>query len=169
MFDPTNFDNLKVVIEGAIYDRDLEGDWLVTDRKDIVDLATMSRHFSATFQLLNREYLRCTWFLSSSIEQLASELTHQDEALHGCTTWLEFSVQLQNDGENIEKIHSIISRKWENRKILCTIIQSYPFTSGIELKVEVLFNRVLRESDIEDLQDMLNYMEETLHALHENS
>ncbi len=34
MFDPTAFDNLKVIVEGAVYDFDLHGDILVTDRKD---------------------------------------------------------------------------------------------------------------------------------------
>ncbi|QNG61538.1 hypothetical protein H4O14_08705 [Bacillus sp. PAMC26568] len=38
MFDPTAFDNLKVVLEGEIYDADLEGIIEVIKRKDIVDL-----------------------------------------------------------------------------------------------------------------------------------
>lgn len=36
MFDPTAFDNLKVIVEGAVYDFDLHGDILVTDRKDMI-------------------------------------------------------------------------------------------------------------------------------------
>lgn len=43
MFDPTAFDNLKVIVEGAVYDFDLHGDILVTDRKDMMDLASLSR------------------------------------------------------------------------------------------------------------------------------
>ncbi|MBM6619332.1 hypothetical protein [Bacillus suaedaesalsae] len=169
MFDPTIFDNLKIIIEGAVYDRDLDGDWLVIDRKDIVDLATMSRQFSVSFQLLEKEHLSCTWFLASSVEQLASELTNREETLHGCSTWLEFLIQLEDEKVDIEQIYKIISRKWENREILCTNLQTYPATNSSTLKVEVRFNRVIREEDIDDLQEMLNYMEETLHALHENS
>ncbi|UOK56770.1 hypothetical protein MGI18_18515 [Bacillus sp. OVS6] len=51
MFDPTAFDNLKVVLEGAIYDADLGGFITVIGRKDLVDLAAMSRCYQNTFQL----------------------------------------------------------------------------------------------------------------------
>ena len=53
MFDPTIYDNLKVVLEGEIYDRDLAGAIQIVDRSDIVDLAIMSRIFIMRFQ--NRE------------------------------------------------------------------------------------------------------------------
>ncbi|MCV9888442.1 hypothetical protein [Metabacillus halosaccharovorans] len=46
MFDPTVFDNLKVVIEGYIYDMDIDEQISVTDRSDIIDLAKMSRQYS---------------------------------------------------------------------------------------------------------------------------
>lgn len=46
MFDPTAFDNWKVVVEGAFYDSDREGAILVVGREDTVDLAGMSRFFS---------------------------------------------------------------------------------------------------------------------------
>ncbi len=51
MFDPTAFDNLKVIVEGAVYDFDLHGDILVTDRKDMMDLASLSRIYHISFQL----------------------------------------------------------------------------------------------------------------------
>jgi|GEM_PF-323516 hypothetical protein len=49
MFDPTVFDNLKVVLEGCVYDYDLEEKIAVTGRSDIVDLATLTRTFSVRF------------------------------------------------------------------------------------------------------------------------
>lgn len=49
MFDPTVFDNLKVVLEGCVYDYDLEDKIVVTGRNDIVDLATLTRTFSIRF------------------------------------------------------------------------------------------------------------------------
>lgn len=51
MFDPTVFDNLKTVLEGAVYDLDLEGVILVINRNDLVDLAHFSRTYKITFQL----------------------------------------------------------------------------------------------------------------------
>lgn len=52
MFDPTAFDNLKVIVEGAVYDFDLHGDILVTDRKDMMDLASLSRIYHISFHNL---------------------------------------------------------------------------------------------------------------------
>ncbi len=51
LFDPTAFDNMKVVLEGAVYDRDILGDILVVKRDDLVNLATLSRQFMMEFQL----------------------------------------------------------------------------------------------------------------------
>jgi hypothetical protein len=45
VFDPTAFDNWKVVVEGALYDLDREGQLCVVGREDLVDLAQMSREF----------------------------------------------------------------------------------------------------------------------------
>lgn len=49
MFDPTAFENLKIVIEGAVYDRDFSGEILVTDRNDIINLAKLERRFEISF------------------------------------------------------------------------------------------------------------------------
>ena len=55
MFDPTIFDNLKVVAEGAVYDLDLQGEILITNRIDQVDLATLSRYYAITFRKINQK------------------------------------------------------------------------------------------------------------------
>jgi hypothetical protein len=49
LFDPTVYDNLKVVLEGAVYDLDLAGSILVTGREDWVNLADLSRTYKLTF------------------------------------------------------------------------------------------------------------------------
>ena len=33
MFDPTIYDNIKVVLEGAVYDLDLEGKIIITTKR----------------------------------------------------------------------------------------------------------------------------------------
>jgi hypothetical protein len=45
VFDPTIFDNWKVVLEGAMYDLDREGEAEVIGRQDLMDLAALSRSF----------------------------------------------------------------------------------------------------------------------------
>lgn len=51
LFDPTAFENMKVVLEGAVYDRDFIGDILVINRDDIVNLSTMSRTYKIEMEL----------------------------------------------------------------------------------------------------------------------
>jgi hypothetical protein len=41
MFDPTAFDNMKVVLEGALYDLDIMGEIIITDRNDLFNTAKM--------------------------------------------------------------------------------------------------------------------------------
>ena len=50
LFDPTAFDNMKVVLEGAVYDRDILGDILVVNRDDLINLASLSRQFTMEFE-----------------------------------------------------------------------------------------------------------------------
>jgi hypothetical protein len=50
MFDPTIFDNLKVVLEGKIYDLDQEEEWLVAGREDLFDIAGFGRTFRMRIQ-----------------------------------------------------------------------------------------------------------------------
>lgn len=52
MFDPTIFDNLKVTLEGALYDLDREEALSVIGREDLVDLASMGRTFRMRFRRL---------------------------------------------------------------------------------------------------------------------
>ncbi|VXB58179.1 conserved hypothetical protein [Bacillus sp. 349Y] len=51
MFDPTAFDNLKVVLEGAVYDFDLGGEIDIVDRKDLFDFAHYERKYQIQYRL----------------------------------------------------------------------------------------------------------------------
>ncbi|MFD2673067.1 hypothetical protein [Marinicrinis sediminis] len=54
-FDPTVFDNLKVMLEGAVYDLDLNEQIEITGREDRLDIASMSRYYQLSFGLRNTE------------------------------------------------------------------------------------------------------------------
>ena len=45
MFDPTAFENIRVVLEGIFYDKDLEGSIMIIDRNDIMNTAKLSRTY----------------------------------------------------------------------------------------------------------------------------
>jgi hypothetical protein len=168
LFDPTIFDNLKVVIEGAVYDKDLEDLWNVIDRRDYVDLATMSREYSICFQLNKNSNSNCKWHLTSTITQLASELTAQkDLSVQGCSTSLEFTVSILEGKRQLESVYDTISHIWGDRELVATVTDSYPKASHSKLIVGVVFNRTIYEEDIDDLITMLTYMERTLYELHQ--
>ena len=88
MFDPTAFENIKVVIEGEIYDRDLSGEILVTDRNDWINTAKLSRKYEITFSLPGKDdaFLSSTMTLETGLENLSAELLGQEHAkkLAGC-------------------------------------------------------------------------------------
>ncbi|TCP58254.1 hypothetical protein EV586_102708 [Tumebacillus sp. BK434] len=74
MFDPTIYDNLKVVFEGALYDLDRAGRILVTGRDDLVNLATMSRSFVMQVERPENATCAAKLELSSTLVDFASEL-----------------------------------------------------------------------------------------------
>ncbi len=169
MFDPTIFDNLKVVMEGAVYDQDFEGNLQVIGRSDNIDLAIMSREFSINFQLCNHIQTSCRWVLSSSVRQLSSEILGGVQSTEqGCSTTVEFIINTQYDESKIHNIKSIIDNVWLDRECEYSIISTYPIKDNIQLKARIDFLRVLLEEDIDDLMIMLNYIEKTLKLLQKN-
>ena len=73
MFDPTAFDNMKVVIEGALYDLDLAGKIVIIDRNDIMNIAKMSRRFDVSFTLPEAR-VTAMIEITSNLINLAAEL-----------------------------------------------------------------------------------------------
>lgn len=53
MFDPTIFDNLKVVLEGAVYDLDAMDRVDIVERSDLLDVSALSRAYLIGFTLRN--------------------------------------------------------------------------------------------------------------------
>lgn len=92
--DPTIFDNLRVMVEGALYERDLAGELEVVDRQDLVDLASFSRSFRMKVQLPNTansseptvqlELRLSSQFMDFAAEKAASLLEGAKHAEPGC-------------------------------------------------------------------------------------
>ncbi|KHF29150.1 hypothetical protein LR68_02142 [Anoxybacillus sp. BCO1] len=92
MFDPTIFDNLKTVVEGAVYDLDTNDELIaIIDRSDIVDLAKFTRAYALSFQLRHAHQLTCTISLEMTLQHIANELLHEDVTNAGCTVTVSFS------------------------------------------------------------------------------
>lgn len=75
MFDPTAYENIKVILEGLVYDYDLSGQIKVIERNDLVNLADLSRNFNMSFihKRDRKQLLTMTVELKADFKQLASE------------------------------------------------------------------------------------------------
>lgn len=170
MFDPTAFENMKVVLEGALYDLDLSGDILIKDRNDLMNLSKLSRMFEISFSLPNMEDFPVTakFSLTSKLENLAAELLTSalSESLAGSYIQLEFILQQEHKIEDYRKIEAILSEIWgSNRKI--TITNHFDSLTGRFNKTiaSIEFARLVREDQLDDLTEMIDVMVMTLNHL----
>jgi hypothetical protein len=169
MFDPTVFDNLKTVLEGAVYDLDLEGVILVTNRNDLVDLAHFSRTYQITFQL--REYgaksVQGSVKLETKLEHIAGELLQEKQWKPGCAIEIGFTLPIRNVETNCVKIQEKLEQIWGyNRIIRQKLSQQFSNEpNGFENQITIHFDRLIDEDNVEDLQEMIPYVIESLQSL----
>ncbi|EZP77448.1 hypothetical protein H839_07424 [Parageobacillus genomosp. 1] len=171
MFDPTAFDNLKTVLEGAVYDLDLEGEIVVIDRHDLVDLAHFSRTYTITFRLASAHtpYVSCTIRLEMDLEQIAKELLRQ-AIRPGCTLSITFSLPIRQTAA-CSHIERVLRRVWgEERIIRQTLSHEFPHeTLSYRNEATIEFGRLIYEDNVADLQEMIPYMIASLEQLSEFS
>src|SRR5688500_2638404 len=129
MFDPTVFDNLKVVVEGQIYDLDLAKKIRIIKRKDQVELATMSREYAIDFQLFNSERVTAQIILIAETEDLAAEIMEIPDRMPGCILYICFNTWLTDPKNQCEYIHRQLESVWGQDQDLRQTI-SYDFKSG---------------------------------------
>lgn len=103
LFDPSAYENLKVVLEGLVYDYDLSGEIVVIERNDIVNLADFSRRFNLVFTHKNdrHEHVLAKIELSSSFKQIASEWIPLNEQ-PGAALSIQFNSRIEMN-EILEK------------------------------------------------------------------
>ncbi|MDZ5473159.1 hypothetical protein SM124_15685 [Bacillus sp. 31A1R] len=171
MFDPTAFENMKVVIEGELYDRDLGGEITVTDRNDLVNLAKLSRLFELTFYLQNKKShpVKCTILLQAALENLAAELLPiaRSEEKSGCYVEVNFHLNHINMEGIHNHIEQIMFNIWGKERNYNQKVSFNPLLKGqnVDTVVTIDFNRLILEEQIDDLVEMIHYMVETLNQL----
>lgn len=164
MFDPTAFENLKVVVEGAVYDRDLSGEILVTDRHDIVNLARLGRIFEISFIDQNSKDNRVTaiLILEAKIENLAAELlpVALSEKHAGCHVGVKFQCIHPNDLSFYQKIDTILKEIWGNNRRIEQRILLNPFDlkNDITNEITIQFNRLIYEDQSSDIIGLVDFM-----------
>lgn len=162
MFDPTAFENMKVVIEGALYDLDLDDDIQVLDRNDIVNMAKLSRTYDVTFSMKNKESVQCTFSLEAKLENLAAELLPllQSKKLAGSYLSIKFGVTHQSQDEIHEMLEKELADIWGNDRSYKQMISFEPLHRSKRLRTEIFidFNRLVLEDQIDDILHMIDYM-----------
>jgi hypothetical protein len=168
MFDPTAFDNMKVVIEGAIYDLDLDGEINIIDRNDLINLAKMSRSFDVSFKLTGNRTRRVTakLILGSNLENLAAELLPDSlsEKDSGSMVRLEFQLESTLVLEDYKQIEAKLLDIWGETRKVRQKVQYNPMGKDQEpLNIfTVEFERLVREEQIDDLVGMVEFMVTTI-------
>jgi hypothetical protein len=168
VFDPTIYDNLKVILEGCVYDLDLDGRILVTNRSDRIELATMSRSWSIRFrELQGNGQATAELDLHAALADLAAELLRPAGKEPGCK--LEISLHtfiLDPDIECPEIEHGLLGL-WEGRpRIKQQLSFEMPLRDeGYALCVTLDFGRKLDESNAEDFPRLVEATVRSLHWL----
>lgn len=164
MFDPTAFENIKVVVEGEIYDRDLTGEIVVTDRNDWINTAKLSRKYEISFSLAGYEApsLLATMTIQAGLENLAAELLGSESAnqLAGCMVGISFSLIHRNEMSVYHDVQGVLEDIWGRDRAINQIAQIVPLEkkSTVANRATVSFNRLVYEDQIDDLTEMIDYM-----------
>ncbi|NDI35523.1 hypothetical protein [Chengkuizengella sediminis] len=176
MFDPTIFDNIKVVLEGIVYDLDLEEIIQITDRKDQVDLASMSRMYSIQFSNKQNKKISAQCSLSTSVEDLSMEILEHDVHQPGCKLEVNFVIDfvgqsidaVSNQAQIIEKT---LQKIWDNRP---HITQKFSFESNQEVsgvliqnEIKLDFKRKINENQLSDLEVLIDQVILSLNTLND--
>lgn len=171
MFDPTAFENMRVVIEGALYDRDLVGEISIIDRNDLINMAKLSRSYEVTFIKRGQEGIQCQLLLGARLENLAAELlpAQLDTKLAGVMLSIMFTFQ----HEKSPNLHTIIEKElidiWGLDRTIQQKVIYEPLIPERNMTTEatIKFERLIFEEQIDDLIDMLDYCLETLERLYQ--
>lgn len=181
MFHPTVFDNLKVVLEGAVYDADFDNVIFVKGRRDQADLATFHRLFQIDFCLAEDMLIspedKVTGLiqLKTSLADIASEQLEQSLTDHiGCTICIHFKMRIKEVQQETEKISVVLNEIWGNRPQITQQIMAkldsetklWP-PKQFENKITLDFLRKIDEGNIQDIRDLLEHCFQSLRRLKE--
>jgi hypothetical protein len=166
MYDPSIFDNLKIVLEGAVYDRDLDERWIVLGREDLIDLAQMSRTFRIRFSAKPSPGVVATVTLGSELKDFAAEWLQQKSFTPGCFLEVSFLTSLK-DSDLCATIAQQLTGIWGGRPIIRQHL-SFPYpqqTVGYQNDISLHFDRKIDESNISDIDSMLDHVSLSLEYL----
>jgi hypothetical protein len=172
VFDPTIYDNLKVVFEGALYDLDSSGRVHVSGREDIVDLATMSRAFRMQVEKLDGR-CKAQVELTSGLLDFAGELrrVRLAEEVPGCELRLSFHLP-ESMAEDCEEIDSYLEAIWGEAADVVheRTARLLPEQADAgRYRIELRFRQKIDEDNMEDVEPLLDHLVATLDHVEEQT
>ncbi|MDR6549706.1 hypothetical protein [Paenibacillus qinlingensis] len=164
MFDPTIYDNIKVVLEGAVYDLDLEGKIIITRREDLIDLSSMSRTFAIEFARKLGLPSQAEIYLHVHLSDLAAEILENPTAKPGCTLLIKLHTIVNDPELDCPMIEAQLNAIWEQRP---RITQQISYLYGEQPEeyrnlITLSFGRKIDESHLDDFSDLIDYAFESL-------
>lgn len=162
MFDPTIYENVKVVLEGELYDRDLDGEITIINRSDLVDLATLSRTYVVSFE--ENSDVKITIHLHANLESFSAEQLELEDIQPGCELKLSFEITI-SDSEVCEKIYKVVKGIWGERPYISQTLSHQYNQNRITNTIELQFNRKINEDQISDLTTIVDYTIRTANEL----
>lgn len=180
VFDPTIFENMKVVLEGAIYDQDLIGEITVVDRQDQVDLARLQRSYRVTYRL-NETVAEgasptATFCLVTDGPDWAGEVLESKSLSEiGCTINIELSLgRIHPDHiSQLHKARESLEELWGGRPAIELVVigalakaipneAAAPVVPHFTVEAELDFGRKINEDQMDDVLRLLQKTTDTL-------
>ncbi len=172
MFDPTVYDNIKVVLEGEIYDLDLSGIVNILDRQDLVNLAIMTRKYIIRFGLMEstKDKFAEIHLFSEDLSKEIMEL--KDGITPGCDIIIKFIIQVTEPIVECKMIEDRLNRIWDYRpKILQVLSYEYKEEKNehsiFNNEISLNFGRKIDEDNISDIHNLVNYTLRSLKVLND--
>jgi hypothetical protein len=159
MFDPTIYDNLKVVFEGAMYDLDIDGSIEIIGRTDRIELSSMSRSFGMKAVRRQGGGVTGSFMLTAGLSDLAAELLAQAGKQPGCGLELTFifpvSVMEKDCAKAADRMNSI----WGDGVSISQNVTMAYGEQPVKLvnHLTVQFERKLDERQIDDISSLLEH------------
>jgi hypothetical protein len=171
LFDPTAFENIKVVLEGEIYDRDLSGEIIVVDRNDWINTAKLSRKYDISFTLNGyaANEISAALTLEAGLKNLSAELLGKVSTHHlaGCEVGISFSLLHKYDDVIFQIIQKELEEIWGSQRVIVQSVHLAPLAEKplIRNVASISFNRLVYEEQMDDLTAMIDYMVDSLSKL----
>ncbi|MFC7370559.1 hypothetical protein ACFQPF_02585 [Fictibacillus iocasae] len=158
MFHPSVYDNLKVVLEGAVYDADFEEKIIITGREDLLDMASAARKYKVSFSLKNGSHDMTGYVsISSSLEDLYQEKINDLPEKAGCSFEYGLTLSVMDIDEDCLSIQHILAPVYGlDAHVQQDLLYQFGKPRGsYENRVRIAYNQPMCENDIPFLEESL--------------